>query len=671
MRRSRFESLEDRRVLSGTPLVIMSLGDSITQGRFSTAHERPSYRAPLQQMLSARGIEFDFVGSHTEHCGESPEGFPFAHFDADHEGHWGWAVDDLVNGTDVSHCGGDAGDGRLADWVPEYTDSPDLVLMHVGTNDIIQSLPNGHAAGVNDLSVDQILSIRNSIEGLIQTVQQQIGNPKTKILLAQLIPGTLIQEEVQALNSQISQIGASRQDVVVVDHYTDFDPRRTVGDTYDDLHPNASGEQHMAERWLDAILAHATVGDTAVGNLGDGAASQEGARGEAFLMYTFEPAQQRFLGVPDNASQHFVVVKQMGGSWHYDDGQNYVCFLPTTSDLLVGHVDYGLKRIQLLENQNANYAGITLGIETSDMTLGFRRNSDTLAIDGLQIGGSQFVVPPPTEAFWMGDVPAGLRASDRQQGEAFVMYSEQFVGERFGPAIDARSAGHLIVVQWNGTRWLYDDDTSMQPFTPHPTDRLLAQIDGDGRRIRLLRGIHASHAGIGLGYLDSDLELLEDRWDRRYDRGEFQIDGSWISWSTDMPEGVWIGHTGQGIAASDSSVGMAFVMYSQQPVRERFAEVSLQAGTSERLILVRPADGVWFYDDNGVLLPFESLPSDRLLAAIDYTSGTIENYVNEIGNEFGIARGFRESDLEIQLNAWNGIENVGEIGVRGSYFVPN
>jgi hypothetical protein len=87
---------------------IMPLGDSITAGdRYG------GYRRLLYDLLTRDGIRFEFVGSLKG--GDIPN--------AHHEGHSGWRIDQIESGI----AGG---------WLDTYR--PDLVLLHIGTNDIWQ-----------------------------------------------------------------------------------------------------------------------------------------------------------------------------------------------------------------------------------------------------------------------------------------------------------------------------------------------------------------------------------------------------------------------------------------------------------------------------------------------------------------------------------------------------
>lgn len=81
-------------------------------------------------------------------------------------------------------------------------------------------------------------------------------NPDVSILLAKII-GTTAPENARIieLNSHIDGIAASmnttRSRAIVVDQYTGFNP---LTDAYDGKHPNAAGEEKMAQKWFDALI---------------------------------------------------------------------------------------------------------------------------------------------------------------------------------------------------------------------------------------------------------------------------------------------------------------------------------------------------------------------------------------------------------------------------------
>lgn len=194
---------------------IMPLGDSITQAD----RNHNSYRRPLWFKLREAGYNINFVGStKSNYLGNAPN----ADFDQDHEGHWGWQVDEVLK--------------NVAGWTK--TANPDVVLIHLGTNDLLR--------GERDETT--IAELRQ----LIQTMRQQ--NPRLKILLAQLIPSTGAEPQTQRLNQQIAQLARSLNSqaspVILVDQFNGFN---VVQDTYDGLHPNESGEKKMAEQWFRGL----------------------------------------------------------------------------------------------------------------------------------------------------------------------------------------------------------------------------------------------------------------------------------------------------------------------------------------------------------------------------------------------------------------------------------
>ena len=113
----------------------MPLGDSITEAANDPAGLMPSYRRDLWADLQAANYDVDFVGSRAGVYDKSnqPAGEhnPPGSFDKDHEGHWGWRVDEILSGRPASYP------GDLTQWAGSHR--PDVVLMHLGTNDAIQS----------------------------------------------------------------------------------------------------------------------------------------------------------------------------------------------------------------------------------------------------------------------------------------------------------------------------------------------------------------------------------------------------------------------------------------------------------------------------------------------------------------------------------------------------
>jgi|GEM_PF-1359364 len=201
-----------------TPTRIMPLGNSITQSYTNYN----SYRRPLWHRLRNAGYAVDFVGSQRSNHNGPPAN---PDFDLDHEGHSGWRADQLL--------------GSVGSWASTYR--PDVVLMHAGSNDMFQSQ-----------------SVSGTLEELSQIIDRlRAVNPYVTILLAQIIPasdwnGRLAR--IKALNDAIPGLvtrkHTTQSPILLVDQATGFYPS---SDTFDGVHPNASGENKMAARWYDAL----------------------------------------------------------------------------------------------------------------------------------------------------------------------------------------------------------------------------------------------------------------------------------------------------------------------------------------------------------------------------------------------------------------------------------
>lgn len=196
---------------------LMPLGDSITQGNTQV----DSYRRPLWHSLTAAGADMDFVGSQASNHNGSP---PNPDFDVDNEGHWGWTADEVL--------------AQMPGWAQAH--QPDIALLHLGTNDML----GGSGIG----------STLDELTGIVAALRA--ANPRVVVLLAQLIPTRFDEanERIVELNQNLASLAPSlstdRSPVVLVDQFTGFDPSTM---TIDGLHPNSVGEEHMSQRWLQAL----------------------------------------------------------------------------------------------------------------------------------------------------------------------------------------------------------------------------------------------------------------------------------------------------------------------------------------------------------------------------------------------------------------------------------
>ena len=220
---------------------VILIGDSITEGSNSPAQD--SFRRPLWNALVADASNplVDFVGTRSGvttsggTCGSAPAatgGFPAApDFDLAHEAYWGWCVNNVTSVLPGSLF-------TLAN-----LDRPDVAVVHLGTNDILQGNQDPAA-------------IRAELSTLVG--QLRAANPAIRVLLAQVIPVSNAAEnnQIVALNGQIAALAQSlnttASPVTAVDQFTGFN---AATDLYDGVHPTDGGEQKMAARWLPALKA--------------------------------------------------------------------------------------------------------------------------------------------------------------------------------------------------------------------------------------------------------------------------------------------------------------------------------------------------------------------------------------------------------------------------------
>ncbi|MBA4057163.1 MAG: cellulose-binding protein, partial [Marivirga sp.] len=210
----------------------MPLGNSITQAN----NTHLSYRYRLWEKLNEVDFDFDFVGSQNTHEGGGTPSYPNSSFDRDHEGHWGWYADQLLS--------------SLPGWLANYT--PDIVLLHGGSNDAINSQPT--AGTVTEL--EQIIDVLRG------------DNPNVTVFIATLIPINFApwNNNVNLLNAEIpgivSRKNTASSRVILVDQNGGFN---AATDTYDGVHPSPSGEEKMAQKWYDAIITQYPLPITLLG----------------------------------------------------------------------------------------------------------------------------------------------------------------------------------------------------------------------------------------------------------------------------------------------------------------------------------------------------------------------------------------------------------------------
>ncbi|ANZ41596.1 beta-mannosidase [Lentzea guizhouensis] len=253
------------------PARIMALGDSITGSP-------GCWRALLWKHLQDTGhTDVDFVGSlPAQGCG-------FAH-DGENEGHGGILTTNIVR------------DNLLPGWLSSAR--PDVVLMHLGTNDVWNNIP-----------AQTILNAYTTLLG-----QMRASNPAIKLVVAQIIPMNpascpACAQRVADLNAAIPgwarANSTAASPITVVDQWTGFN---TATDTTDGVHPNSTtGIQKIEARWYPAVVTALGAPPAATGLHVEGTRVVEG-NGTPFVMRGINHAHVWY----QNQTRAFADMKSFG-----------------------------------------------------------------------------------------------------------------------------------------------------------------------------------------------------------------------------------------------------------------------------------------------------------------------------------------------------------------------
>jgi len=209
---------------SNVTIKIMPLGDSITyDNRESDLSDprpisrRTGYRSHLWYMLQDAGYAADFVGSKVAGQSVNPP------FDPDNEGHPGWSSYDIAENT-YSYM---------------LQNTPDTVLLHIGTNDHQTSI-----AGVSEILRE------------IDTYEQTSGHT-VRVIVALIIDRKDGDRNIRIFNENLQVLITSRlldgDNIALVDMYKGAG--LNGGDYADNTHPNDRGYTKIATVWYNAILA--------------------------------------------------------------------------------------------------------------------------------------------------------------------------------------------------------------------------------------------------------------------------------------------------------------------------------------------------------------------------------------------------------------------------------
>ena len=200
-----------------TPVKVMPLGDSITVGYPGLE----GYRRTLLLSLSSSGFSVDFVGSQKVGTG----------FDYDNEGHLGNRTDEIRD--------------SVVGWL--NSNPADIVLLHIGTNDI----QDGENAA------DVVAEVASTLDNINQW-ESNSGQSVT-VILARIIlrsANPTLNETTKNFNDALQTMAQNRiaggDKIVVVDMENALNYSTDL--TSDGVHPNLTGYANMAEVWYNALV---------------------------------------------------------------------------------------------------------------------------------------------------------------------------------------------------------------------------------------------------------------------------------------------------------------------------------------------------------------------------------------------------------------------------------
>ena len=211
-------------------LQIMPLGNSITYGSFGNYG---GYRGYLYDLLISGHYDFLFVGSRSDN---SP-----GTIDPYHEGHPGWRAEMIRD--------------NIHQWL--INNPAELVLLHIGTNDIAQmddGLSESNWKSQVQIQVNEVGQILDRIDDFSEN---------TVVILAQIISTTEADHKIYTsyFNQRLKLMAQARtyDNIIIVDMENGAGlvySTSASGDIADYLHPNDRGYEKMADLWFSAINSY-------------------------------------------------------------------------------------------------------------------------------------------------------------------------------------------------------------------------------------------------------------------------------------------------------------------------------------------------------------------------------------------------------------------------------
>jgi hypothetical protein len=201
---------------NGDPCKILPLGDSITFG----IQYAGAYRVELFTKAVGASKKITFVGSQMNGP-TTAAGMPFPQ---SHEGHSGYTIDQMKPFV-----------------MSDMQYNPNIILLHIGTNDTYGSSPSGAP-----------MRLANLVDMLLSTY------PNSLLVVAKIIPYPSQMANVNLINASIPDLVSSRagmgKHILMVDLNTGFVVSSMLSS--DSIHPNQTGYNFMGDTWYSTISSY-------------------------------------------------------------------------------------------------------------------------------------------------------------------------------------------------------------------------------------------------------------------------------------------------------------------------------------------------------------------------------------------------------------------------------
>ena len=221
---------------------ILPLGDSITYG----INYGGGYRIKLAIHAATDQKDITYVGYDTGNPPDSTAldklGTAKADYVNKHEGHSGWTIqqdDDIVTGKSTVTNDSVNYTGKKV-----VTDSaPNIILLHIGTNDIYGSDPGGAPTRLGKLIDDIVVDAPNALL-VVSTII-----PCT----SSMCPSATVNTYNKAVPTVVQQRASAGKHVLFVDMFAAFPASDLSSDL---IHPGEAGYEQMAVTWYTAIKSY-------------------------------------------------------------------------------------------------------------------------------------------------------------------------------------------------------------------------------------------------------------------------------------------------------------------------------------------------------------------------------------------------------------------------------